>query len=288
MRSTLTTLAAWIAATAWAAGAAVVPVPVVQESFVVDYPQFNVTSGLVMQGDAEGARGMLHLTPGADAQASSTYALRPLSLAPGTAFSTHFAFRLHDPDTGLCDSPTTCGADGFVFVLRATPSGVGGMGGGLGYSGLARSVGIEFDTWNNGAIDGGSSNHVGLDVAGNIDSLLRAEVLQDDLIDGTVWHAWIDYDGATHVLQVRLGQDEARPTSALITVVRDLSLDIGATTVYAGFTSGTGSSYADQDVLSWSLQQRRLAQVAEPGTFALVLLGLAVLALAGRRVRQRA
>ncbi len=288
MRSMLTTLAAtWVVTIACASGAAVVTVPAVHESFVVNYPQFNLAGDLVVQGDAERARGMLHLTPGVDAQASSAYSARALSLAPNAAFSSHFAFRLSDPDTTLCDGPSTCGADGFVFVLRAAPTGVGGMGGGLGYSGLGHSVGIEFDTWNNGAIDGNSSNHVGIDFGGDIGSLVRAEVLEGDLVNSAVWHAWIDYDGATHLLQVRLSQDDVRPQAATLTLVRDLSGDIGATSVYAGFTSGTGSSHADQDVLSWTLQQRVVAQVAEPGTLALVLLGLAALALAPRRVRAR-
>jgi gliding motility-associated-like protein len=85
------------------------------------------------------------------------------------------------------------GADGMVFVLTNNITGIGASGGGLGYSGLpGNSVGIEFDTYQNGwdppynhiAIEsGGSVNHPNGTLSGPVPALASQAN-----IDDCTWH----------------------------------------------------------------------------------------------------
>jgi hypothetical protein len=101
-------------------------------------------------------------------------------------------------DDGI-DGP---GADGLVFVVQTNSSTVGGLGGGIGYGGISPSQGVEFDMWNNDAIDQGDGNHVGIDVNGDIGSVLLKHE-PERFTDGRVWNAWVDYDGDRKLLEVR-------------------------------------------------------------------------------------
>lgn len=260
------------------------------QAAVISYNDFSSVSGLTLNGSATQAGDALRLTPAWYGQAGSAFSTAPVSLAGNASFSTRFQFRFGSAG-GDCDSATTCGADGLVFVLQTVGNNVGGGGVGIGYAGIGNSVGIEFDSWNNGDIDRGSSNHVGINTGGNIDSLLTAQITEADLNNGDIWNAWIDYDGATHQLDVRATRAAVRPTSALLSLVRDLGAELGTTQAYIGFTSGTGSAFANHDVLAWTLENRYApidgnggaASVPEPGALALTALALAAAADASRR-----
>jgi hypothetical protein len=156
-------------------------------------------------------------------------------------FSAHFAFRISDPING--------GADGLVFVLQSSPAGASALannGGGLGYAGMAPSLGIEFDTWDNGpAADAYSSNHVGININGSVASVTSAPV--SSIEDGVVRHVWVDYDGSQ--LEVRLSTAPVKPADAILTYSVDLGAILGTGDAYVGFTSGTGWAGADHDIL---------------------------------------
>ncbi len=103
---------------------------------------------------------MLRIVPGTQGQAGAAYSTTPVALGAGDTFSTAFQFRF--TNTGGIDP-----ADGITFVLAASPNGLGGPGGGLGYqSGVPNSVAVEFDTYNNGFSDAESSNHIAIDTNG--------------------------------------------------------------------------------------------------------------------------
>jgi hypothetical protein len=54
------------------------------------------------------------------------------------------------------------GADGMAFVLQPICSGLGGVGGGIGYLGISPSLAIEFDTWQNGDVNDPAQDHIAL------------------------------------------------------------------------------------------------------------------------------
>lgn len=182
-------------------------------------------------------------------QTGGAFLTDSISLQNDVSFSTAFRFQITDPQ-GSSDGVQ--GADGLVFVVQTTGNQIGGAGGGLGYSGLANSLGIEFDTWNNGSIDGDNGNHVGIDLNGSINSVARANVATT-LNNGAIWTAWVDYDGDNELLEVRLSDTGTRPASPLLSYDVDLPATLGTTETFFGFTSGTGGAANDHDIRSWEL-----------------------------------
>jgi hypothetical protein len=164
------------------------------------------------------------------------------------SFSTHFVYQLSN-STGVGDDDGQ-GADGITFIIGPSAAALGDIGEGLGYSGVAPSVVIEFDTWNNGARDHNSGNSISLNLNGNVYSDLISPI-SPRMNDGEIWHAWIDYNANTQVLEVRTVPAATRPELPGLIANIDIHALIGADTAYVGFTAGTGGAANDQDIRSW-------------------------------------
>lgn len=212
-------------------------------------------------------------------QAGSAFSTTAISLDQDASFSTSFQIRVTNPIAG--------GADGIVFVLQTNSNTAGGLGGGIGYAGIANSVGIEFDNWDNGAGDGFSANHVGIDLGGSVNSV-ALETNPGFTIDaGDIITAWVDYDGVNDILEVRANTTGIRPGTAMLSYSVDLVSELGSTNAFVGFTSGTGAAGANHDVLSWQFNSEfapiKTIGVPEPGMAAVFGLGLLGLGYARRR-----
>ncbi len=258
---------------------------------VVFYPDFTSTAGLTLVGSANNTAvpGQLQLTPASDFQHGAAYSTTPITLGASATFSTQFQFQITTPG-GL--SP----ADGITFVLAASPTGLGGTGGELGYGGVGNSVAIELDTWNNGANDGQSSNHIAIDEDGNINNG-SSESDQDltnvygiklcdftvgytqagCLSNGHLWTATITYDG-TDLNAVLFDPAKGVAFDAITNYPIDIGSFLGTNTAYVGFTAGTGSGNENQDVLNWEFSNTSVLPptpaVPEPASLAVLATGL--------------
>src|ERR1700730_17961950 len=130
--------------------------PALASVITVNFPDFSSTAGLTLNGStavATTADGkVLRLTPASGGQAGSAFSSTSIEFnGSSDSFSTFFQFRITNP--GGIDP-----ADGLVFVVQPVSSSIGGSGGGIGYSGIPNSIGVEFDTFQNSWDT--NSNHV--------------------------------------------------------------------------------------------------------------------------------
>lgn len=231
---------------------------------------------VTLNGDAQVVTGTLRLTEALNSQAGSAFVTEPFALGADTDFSAYFQFRIYDPGGG--------GADGLTFTVHNTGSAaaLGSGGGGLGYSGITPSIAVEADTWNNGAGDSFSANHIGFDLNGSTSSI----TVQDpgfNLEGGESLHIWVDYDGGMDAGQVYISDTPVKPGSEDIAFNVDLATNLGAS-AYVGFTGSTGGATAVHDIEAFELSWGQLALLPappEPPTPVPVNSRLALLFLAG-------
>lgn len=167
------------------------------------------------------------------------------------SFSAFFSFRITTPQ-GIFD-PDGQGADGIVFVVQTVSNNTGGAGGGIGYDGIQRSVGIEYDTWYNGELGDPNGNHLGIDLGGDIRSVQTLPI-EKRMNDGDIWYSWVDYDGASQNLEVRLALSPTRPAEP--SMFRNINLVdvLQQPNAFVGFTSGTGAAGGRHDILSFAFR----------------------------------
>lgn len=254
-------LKAWFMILTLALAFALVPAPAHAATTTVTFSNFSDISDLVLSGNTAGygnpiffgGQHVLRLTRGLG-QAGGAFLRDPIALTDSSgfkaSFSTAFAFQITAP-VGCVDSDGVQGADGLVFVVQTTSNQYGASGGGIGYQGIPKSVGIEFDTWNNGGVDRGNGNHVGIDVNGSVNSVAFAPVTEGHMNNQNVWHAWVDYDGDTQELEVRVSQSSTRPASPTLRHTIDLPAVLESPDAYVGFTSGTGCAGGQHDIRNW-------------------------------------
>lgn len=249
----------------------------VSASYIASFSEnFNSpTSGISYVGNAAqlpscpgavGSAGCLRLTPNVNSSRGSAWNTTSYNFR---SFSTQFDF-LIGPSSGG-------GADGFTFsVIDATThnpnTALGGGGGGLGYLGLNNSFAVEFDTWNNGSIDGFNANHVGINQNGDINSLARQNLpFLLETTNANNWHtANISFD-ASGLLSVDIDG-----TNWLSHTLSGYSNN-----VYFGFTAATGAARDGHYIDNWSMS----IDVPEPSIIALFAAGLFGLGFARRRKR---
>lgn len=144
------------------------------------------------------------------------------------------------------------GADGILFGFQPLSTSIGQTGEGLGFQGVSPSVGIEFDTWQNGNLADPAYDHIAISKNGNLNhgssSLLAGPVQANPSsanIEDCKWHNLrVNWDAGTTTLEIWFD------CSLRLTYTGDMVNEIfnGDPWVFWGFTSSTGGSNNLQQV----------------------------------------
>lgn len=137
------------------------------------------------------------------------------------------------------------GADGIAFVLQPVSTSIGTFGQGLGYAGIAPSMGIEIDTWINADLHDPLFDHIAISRNGivdhaDMDNVTAAVPVFPDSgnIEDCQWHTFrVKWDPATVTLSAEI--DGVYRTGTTFDMVRDVFGDDPM--VFWGFTSATGA-----------------------------------------------
>lgn len=221
----------------------ILPAAAQADAITAAFPSFTPSNiqALNLNGTAALEGDWLRLTPSVHDVSGAAWWLHKVDLGEDRSFSAYFTFRTQDPN------PILGGADGITFTVQQTSNSALTGGYGIGYYGITPSVAVELDTWMNDwdflDING---NHVGIDRDGSIISVASTPAPWN-LKDGSTYHVWVDYNGVTDVLEVRLNTSIARPPLPLLSYTVDLASDIDQQ-VYVGFTSATGGAWECHDI----------------------------------------
>lgn len=195
----------------------------------------NGFSQYVTNGSASLVSGTQYqLTPDLQGQAGSVWYQTKLNLSYNFSIATQLYLGTKDAE----------GADGIAFVLQPLNVNQGGAGGGIGYAGIAPSLDVEFDTWQN--VDP-PEDHLAINKNGDVNhsgaNVLLVPQLLPNIEDG-LWHdAQFDWNAATFTFTVTFDGNAHTITNDFKT-----SIFSGSPFVYWGFTAGTGAANNDQRV----------------------------------------
>jgi hypothetical protein len=239
--------------TAFAARAQATLVPV-----TIDYPSFSEadSSGLQLNGSAVFAGSALQMTPAKLGQSGTAFSRTEIQ--PTGSFKTEFELYMHETTTLNTYGP----ADGIAFVLQPkSDEEVGEPGGSMGYQGITPSVEVEFDLYRD-PYDPPVPN-VSLMENGEPEDHIATEPTPFPLYDEHIW-SWIEYNAEKTELSVYVANTDTEPATPLFTYKVNLAELLDSEYTYAGFTSGTGSGDAVQEVLDWQLTSTSKVEIVPP------------------------
>jgi LysM repeat protein len=202
----------------------------------INYPSGGFTaSNLSLNNGPTVTGGVLELTTAATGQTRSAWFTTEV---PVQSFITNFTFQ-----------QTNASADGMTFAIqRNNIWSLGDPGGGLGYQGIANSVAVKFDLYNN-AGEGIDSTGLYTDGAAPTVPAVDLSSTGINLHSGDIMNAQLVYDGTN--LTMTLTDTVTKATVTEVFPVNIPSI-VGGSTAYVGFTGATGGETATQNVLSWT------------------------------------
>jgi LysM repeat protein len=202
----------------------------------IDYPSGGFTAGnLSLNYGASVTGGLLQITDGGTAEERSAWFTTKV---PVQGFNTNFTFQL-----------SNASADGMTFAIQGDNVwSLGDGGGGLGYQGIAKSVAVKFDLYNNA---GEGSDSTGLYTNGAAPTVPAVDLSSTgiNLHSGDIMDAQLVYDGTNLTMTLTDTVSNAAVTEVFPVNIPSI---VGAGTAYVGFTGSTGGESATQNVLSWT------------------------------------
>jgi hypothetical protein len=219
---------------------------------------FNL-QGITLNGSALLSSTRLRLTTASKNLAGSGWSTAPVNVQ---SFTNDFTFQ-------LTNTTTSAIGNGIAFVIQNTGvTALGPSGGGLGYgpdnisnpSGssnkpIAKSVAIKFDLVNNA---GEGSNSTGIYTNGASPTIPAVTVGNGvNLHNGHIFKVHMSYDGTKLTLTVT----DTVNTAQAFTTSWNINIPgtVGGNAAYVGFTGGTGTSVANQDIVTWTFNSAQSA-----------------------------
>ncbi len=209
------------------------------DRIVKTYPNFSDLSDFTLNGSAvtynttpTNSQTFLRLT-GTTGEGGGAFLTSTLDLTSNASFSAFFTFQIGGP---VPEEWEDQGGDALYFNVQTTQG----------------SVNVEFDTYNHGAIDEDSGNHVGINIDGDSNNTVALMDEPTLFNDGNIKYVWVDYEGSTDVLEVRWSTTSSRPASALLSHTLDIPAILESTSVQFSFYAQTGAAWGEHDVLSFA------------------------------------
>jgi len=103
-------------------------------------------------------------------------------------------------------------ADGISLIIQSKSDTAGGIGGGIGYFGIDKSIAVSFDTYKNDFDI--NNNHIELNLNGIVDNPRRVGIPSLDLADGQIKHVWVDY--LEGYLKVYISNNNIKPSNPVL------------------------------------------------------------------------
>ena len=210
----------------------------------INYGSGFSSTGLILNGSSTINGTRLRLTDGGLNEAASAYYNTAQNVQ---SFTNDFSFQLANPN-----------ADGMTFIIQNTgTTAISLSGGGLGYGssspsngvvGIGKSVAVKFDLFNSA---GEGSNSTGLYINGASPTIPAVTLGGGvNLHSGDVFNVQMTYNGTTLTMTITDASVPADTFTTSWTV--NIPGTVGANTALIGFTAGTGSATATQDIITWS------------------------------------
>lgn len=202
------------------------------------------------------APGQFQLNGAASQGAGACYTLTPDQLTVVGSIWSPFKISLDESFQAIFSLYLGCkndsGADGIVFGFQPVSTSVGQAGGGLGFQNIAPSLGIEFDTWQNGQLGDPANDHIAIarngdlnhSSANNLAGPVQADPADPNVEDCAFHKVRVDWDAGAQLLRVWFD------CSLRLSYSGDIVQEIfgGDPWVYWGFTAGTGAASNLQQV----------------------------------------
>jgi outer membrane protein OmpA-like peptidoglycan-associated protein len=214
-----------------------------------NHRSFTSNNDVQLNGNAQKLDGRIRLVSAGESQVGSAWFITKQRVVDG--FEATFSFQITNPGSNEGFTP---GADGLAFVLQNSSIYEGGAGGGIGYAGIANSMAVEFDTYDNNP-DGNpepNDNHISVQSQGT-------GVNSADQSASLGWTTKIPAlkEGAVHTATIRyvpgrldVYLDELTKPVVTVSVQIDSLLELDNGTCWIGFTAATGQSWGDFDIIS--------------------------------------
>ena len=138
------------------------------------------------------------------------------------------------------------GADGMALVFKTSPTPeLGGLGGEIGYGGIASSLAVEFDTWQNPELNDPIDDHIGLMINGVSNHNSGLALAEFPNLENGMTHEIKFYWNAS-LKKISITKDCIEIISYLGDIV-NVALN-GNTYAYFGFTGSTGGAKNEQRI----------------------------------------